>query len=143
MIGALAGAGVPVTVMAAPVIPGLNDHELPDLLAAAHAAGARSAAYQVVRLPFGVADLFETWLEEHLPEQKDKVLHRIRRMRGGRLTDARFGSRMRGEGIFAEEIEALFKLARHKAGFRGDEGIELSSAHFRRPGPAQGTLFPT
>ncbi|MBI4880061.1 MAG: PA0069 family radical SAM protein [Planctomycetes bacterium] len=141
-IAALAGAGVPVSVMAAPVIPGLNDHELPDLLAAARKAGARSAGYQVVRLPFGVADLFERWLEEHLPERRTKVLHRIRDMRGGRLTDARFGHRMRGEGVFANEIESLFLLARHKAGFREDGGIELSSAHFRRPGPAQGMLFP-
>jgi len=141
VIEALAAASVPVHVSVAPVIPGLNDHELPAILAAAKKAGATTASYQALRLPHGVADLFIGWLERHRPEQRDKVVNRIRSMRGGDLTDSRFGSRMRGVGIFAGEIEGLFKLARAKAGFDEQAAVELSAASFRRPGPRQGRLF--
>ena len=91
-----AAAGIPVGVMAAPVIPGLNDHELLDLLAAAAASGASFAAYVPVRLPGAVRPIFEDWLERHFPDHKEKVLNRICSMRGGRLNDPEFGSRMRG-----------------------------------------------
>lgn len=137
----LAGAGIPTTVAVAPVIPGLNDHELPEILAAARAAGARAAGYQALRLPEGVAGLFDEWLRRHRPLRRKRVLNRIRGMRGGRLTDGRFGHRMRGEGLVAEEIESLFRLARGRAGFVSGERIELSTRAFRRPGPAQGRLF--
>src|SRR5262249_38290111 len=86
----LAGAGVPVGVLTAPVIPGLTDHELPALLAAAAEAGARYAGYVLLRLPHGVADLFTAWLERHFPDRKERVLGRLRDMRGGRLNDSRF-----------------------------------------------------
>jgi DNA repair photolyase len=125
-------AGVPVGVMTAPIIPGLNDHELPSILEAAAQAGARFAGYTVVRLPYAVAPLFERWLEEHFPDRKEKVLGRIRHLRGGeRLNDPRFKSRMRGEGIFAEQIGALFHAGCKRAGM--SDRPPLSTASFRRP----------
>jgi DNA repair photolyase len=136
----LARAGVPVGVLVAPVIPGLTDHELPSIIAAASRAGAQCAGYVTVRLPHGVAPLFEQWLGEHFPDRKDKVLHRIRAIRGGKLNDPRFSSRMRGEGIFAEQIQSLFTLACRAAGIEG-RGPPLSTAAFRRPSAAQLPLF--
>ena len=136
----LAATGVPVAVNVAPVIPGLTDHEMPAILAAAAEAGATSAWFTVVRLPHGVAPLFEQWLTTHFPDCKEKVLNRIRSLRGGKLYRAEFGQRMRGEGIFAEQIEQMFDVARRKAGIKNDHR-ELSTAAFRRPGPAQLTLF--
>ena len=106
-IAALAAAGIPTGVMVAPVIPGLTEHEIPSILKAAAQAGARSAGYTIVRLPLGVAGLFDDWLGKHFPERKDKVLDRIRAMRGGRLNDARFGVRMSGEGNAAIMISQI------------------------------------
>ncbi len=134
----LSAAGIPVHVMMAPVIPGLTDHEMPTLLAAAARAGAGGADYVPLRLPGAVAPLFEAWLERHAPGHKDKVLGRIRDLRGGRLNDPRFGSRMRGEGIWAAQMNALWTLAHRKAGFRA-QSFALSAAAFRVPG-AQMTL---
>lgn len=128
----LSAAGIPVIAMTAPIIPGLNDHELPALLAAAARAGARTAAYTVLRLPWSVAPLFTEWLDRHAPGHKEKVLSRIRTMREGKLYDAKWGTRMKGEGVFAEQIKALFDLGYRKAGFRGDFP-ELSPAAFRVP----------
>jgi DNA repair photolyase len=139
-IEAAAKAGVPVGVLVAPVIPGLTDHEMPAILAAAAKAGARYAGYILLRLPLGVGPLFEQWLTQHYPEKKDKVLGRIRDMRGGKLNDARFGSRMRGEGPFAELIKDVFALACRKAGITG-RGPSLSTAAFRRPAGNQLLLF--
>jgi len=131
-IAALAAAGIPVSVMVAPVVPGLTDHEIPAILAAAAKAGARSAGFVPLRLPGAVAGLFEGWLAEHFPDRRQKVLSRIRELRSGRLNDPRFGSRMRGEGIFAEQIAALFHTAAHRHGLDG--GFPpLSTAAFRRP----------
>src|ERR1051326_7278552 len=90
-------ARVPVGVLLAPIIPGLNDHEIPSLLDAAMNAGAQYAAYVPLRLPFGVGKLFEDWLTCYFPDRKEKVLNQIRSLRGGRLNDPNFGSRMRGE----------------------------------------------
>ncbi|MFL6059394.1 MAG: PA0069 family radical SAM protein [Rubrobacteraceae bacterium] len=137
----LAAGGIPVGVMTAPVIPGLNDHELPNLLSAAAEAGATFAAYVPVRLPYAVAPLFEDWLARHFPERKDKVLNRIRSMRGGELNDASFGSRMRGEGLFAQHIAQLFSISCRRAGM-GEGGFpKLSTAAFRGGGGAQPDLF--
>jgi DNA repair photolyase len=136
----LRGAGVPVGVLVAPVIPGINDHEIPAILAAAAKAGARFAGYVVLRLPYGVADLFADWLERNFPDRKEKVLGRIRDLRGGRLKDSRFGRRMRGEGALAEQIKALFALGCRRAGIRG-RGPALSTAAFRQPGGTQRLLF--
>ncbi|ABG06045.1 Radical SAM [Rubrobacter xylanophilus DSM 9941] len=136
----LAEAGVPVGVMAAPVIPGLNDHELPRLLSAAAGAGAGFAACVPVRLPGAVAPLFEDWLSRHLPDRKEKVLNRIRSMRGGALNDPRFGSRMRGEGFYADHIARLFEISCRRAGIEPGCFPRLSTAAFRRA-EGQQTLF--
>jgi DNA repair photolyase len=139
-IEALTRAGVPTGVLVAPVIPGLTDHELPSIIAAAAQAGAQFAGYVLLRLPFGVKQLFEQWLTDHAPGRKAKALNRIRAIRGGRLNDPRFGSRMKGEGVFAQQIAALFTLACRKAGV-GTRGPTLSTAAFRRPPDGQLPLF--
>ena len=97
-IAELAAAGIPTGVMVAPIIPGLTEHEMPAILAAAARAGARQAGYTMVRLPLGVAELFQDWLGRHYPDRKDKVLGRIRGVREGKLNDVRFGVRMRARG---------------------------------------------
>lgn len=135
----LAGHGIPVGVMVAPVIPGLTDHELPAILAAAAEAGAGHASHIPLRLPHGVADIFQEWLELNFPDRKERVLNRVREMRGGKLNDARFGSRMRGEGKYAEQLRALFHVTRTRLGLAA-RGPELSTAAFRRP-TAQLGLF--
>ena len=139
-IRTLSEAGVPVRVLVAPVIPGLTDHEITSIITSAADAGARYAGYVVVRLPYAVKELFEGWLEEHFPDRKRKVLNRIREMRGGKLNDPNFGSRMKGEGVFADQIRSMFKLACRKAGIE-ESGPELSTAAFRRPDGAQLSLF--
>jgi DNA repair photolyase len=139
-IRALAEAGVPVGVLVAPVIPGLTDHEMPAILDAAARCGARFAGYVPLRLPYAVKDLFENWLCDHFPDRKEKILGRIRSLRGGRLNDPAFGSRLRGGGIFAEEIRALFTLGRRRSGLR-ERSIELSTKAFRRPGGSQLALW--
>lgn len=135
-VEALAHAGIPVGVLVAPVIPGLNDHEIASVLTAAKKAGAMWAGMQVLRLPLTVAPLFEDWLERCVPERKEKMLNRIRAMRGGKLNDSRFGARMRGQGVFAEQINQLFLVARRKVGLPED-GPELSTSAFRRPAGPQ------
>src|SRR6266568_7224941 len=115
-IETLAQAGIPVGVLLAPVIPGLTDHEIPSLVEAAAKAGARSAGYVMLRLPHAVAPLFEQWLAAHFPDRKDKVLNRLRAIRHGKLYESAFGERMRGEGIFADQIDSLFEVARRKYG---------------------------
>ena len=135
-ITALAQAGIPTGVLVAPVIPGLTDHEIPSIIAAAASAGAGFAAHTLLRLPYAVAPLFEEWLTRHMPQKKDKVLHRIRALRRGKLNNSDFGLRMRGEGIFADQIARLFEVACRKAGWSG-AGPGLSTAYFRRPGEAQ------
>jgi len=129
-IGQLRGAGIPTGVMVAPIIPGLTDHEVPRILDACVKAGAQFAAYTIVRLPWAVAPLFEHWLEEHFPERKEKVLARIRNLRGNRLNNSQWHMRMTGEGIFAEQIASLFKVSCHRAGI--GERPKLSSASFQR-----------
>ena len=136
----LSAAGIPAGVNVAPIIPGLTDHETPAILKAAAEAGATSAGYTIVRLPYAVAPLFEKWLDTHFPGRKEKVLNRLRTMHGGKLYDAQWGKRFGGEGIFAEQISQMFKVARRKAGIPGD-GAELSTAPFRRPGGAQLSLL--
>jgi DNA repair photolyase len=115
-IAALAAAGVPVSLLIGPVIPGLNDAEIPRILAAGAAAGAVSAAWVLLRLPKPVDALFTRWLEEHVPERRDRVLHRIQDTRAGRLSDVAFGRRKRGQGVYAEQIAALFAAAARKQG---------------------------
>ncbi len=135
-VAALAASGIPVGVIVAPVIPALNEHEIPSVLAAAKAAGAGWAGIEVLRLPLTVAPVFLEWLERHFPDRKDKVLGRIRAIRGGKLNDPRFGSRMRGEGIFADQISRIFHVACRRVGLPED-GPVLSTADFRRPEGSQ------
>jgi DNA repair photolyase len=134
-IEALSKAGVSVGVLTAPVIPALNDHEIPSLIAAGVSAGAQSAGYVTLRLPFGLGALFEDWLARHFPDRKEKVLNRVKALRGGRINDPNFGTRMRGEGIFADQIESLFAAACRKAGLDGRHP-ELSVSAFRVPASA-------
>ena len=131
-IEALARAGVPVGAMVAPVIPGLTDHELPSILQAVANAGATFAGYTPLRLPGAVAPLFEQWLIHHFPDRKDKILNRIRSIRGGRLNDPGFNTRMRGQGEFADGIANLFALGCRKAGIPG-QMPRTSIEHFRVP----------
>jgi DNA repair photolyase len=135
----LSEAGVPVGVLVAPVIPGLTDHEIPTILSAAQEAGARFAGHVLLRLPHGVADLFEKWLDRHFPEAKGRVLSRVRAVRGGRLNDPRFGIRMQGEGEIADMINQLFKLARRN--LRLDGRPNLSTTAFCRPDETALRLF--
>jgi len=139
-IRALSQMGIPTGVFVAPVIPGLTDHEIPAIVAAAADAGAKFAGYVTLRLPYAVAPLFEEWLTNHFPQKQEKVLNRIRALRGGKLNDPNFGSRMRGSGIFAEQIHDLFNVACRKAGIEGLR-TNLSAAAFRRPAGQQLTLF--
>jgi DNA repair photolyase len=134
-LATLARAGVPVSVMIGPVLPGLNDAEIPRILEAAARAGAQSASWVLLRLPKPVDELFERWLGEHFPEKHDRVLARIRDTRGGRLSDTRFGRRQRGQGEYAEQIAALFAAAAKKHGL--DRRLPpLDASSFRRPAKA-------
>ena len=114
----------------APVVPGLTDHEIVPILRQAAQAGAQFAHFIVLRLPYGVKDLFEAWLEAHVPDRKQKVLHRIRELRGGNLTTSAFGERMHGTGVWAETLAAMFHMARNQAGIPSTSP-QLSTAAFR------------
>jgi DNA repair photolyase len=130
-VAALRAAGIPVGIMVAPIIPGLTDHEVPRIVEACARAGAQFAGYTIVRLPWAIAPLFEHWLDEHFPEKKAKVLDRIRHIRGGaKLNDARWGTRIRGEGVFAEQIRSMFEVSCRRAGI--GTRPQLSASAFRR-----------
>jgi DNA repair photolyase len=139
----LSAAGVPVGVMVAPVIPALTDHEIERLLEAAAAAGARRAAFLLLRLPYEVASLFENWLRQHYPERADRVLNHVRDMHGGRLNDPRFGHRLRGEGAYAAMVGARFARACRRLGLNQEAAPKLDVLQFEPdPGaPRQGGLF--
>src|SRR5262252_2320814 len=139
-IEALAGARVPVASLVAPVIPGLTDHEMPSIIAAVAKAGALAASYVPLRLPYGVAPLFEEWLKQHRPLQKEKILNRIRDIRGGRLNDPNFVTRMQGSGAYAQHLSELFELSCRKAKLNSRRPV-LSAISFQRPGPTQLGLF--
>ncbi len=134
-VAELSRQGIPVRVLVAPVIPSLNDHEIPAILEAAAEAGARQAGYILLRLPHGVKALMDEWLLEHHPLRRERVLGRVREVRAGRLNDPDFGTRMRGTGKYAEQIRQLFEVSRRKAGLE-KEMPKLSTEHFRRPGRA-------
>lgn len=132
VIKKLSEANIPVGVLVAPVIPALTDHEMPQIIAQAAQHGAQSAGHVILRLPYAVKELFEHWLVAHFPDRKEKILNRIRDIRGGKLNDPRFGFRMAGEGPFARQIHDLFRLSCQKAGLNKSD-MELSTAHFRSP----------
>ena len=142
-IRGLSEAGVPVGVLAAPMIPGLNDSELEAILAASREAGAVSAGYVLLRLPLEIKDLFREWLERHYALKADRILALLRDMRGGRLYDPTFGKRMSGQGPHAELLRRRFEVAIRRHGL-GHRNIALDESLFRvppRPGD-QGRLFP-
>lgn len=128
----LAQAGIPAGVMTAPIIPGLNDSEIPAILDSAGKAGAMFAGYTLVRLPFSVKEIFTAWLDAHFPGRKDKILGRIEESQGRTLSHPDFGKRLRGEGVWADQVAALFKVAVRRAGIP-QKRAELSGAAFRRP----------
>jgi DNA repair photolyase len=135
-VATLASAGVPVAVMIGPVIPGLNDEEIPRILEAARKAGAEAASWVLLRLAPPLDAIFERWLDAHFPEKKSRVLNRIRDTRSGRLNDSTWGIRQRGRGAYADQIAQLFHAAARKHGF--DRPLpELRADAFRRP-PAPG-----
>jgi DNA repair photolyase len=133
-IRTLSDAGVPVGVLAAPVIPQLNDSDLEAILEAAAAHGARHAGWIMLRLPLEVAPLFRDWLDAHYPLRADHVMSVLRQLRGGRDYDARFGERMRGTGPFAELVEKRFALACRRLGLNRDR-TPLDTSRFRPPVP--------
>ena len=138
----LADAGVPVGVSVSPLIPFVNEPELERVLEAARDAGARSAFSIVLRLPWEVSPIFQRWLHEHLPERADRVMARVREMRGGRDNDARFGTRMTGQGLWAQLVRQRFAKACERLGL-ARERQPLDLTQFRAPAanPAQGSLF--
>jgi DNA repair photolyase len=131
-IETLARAGVPVGVSVSPLIPFINEPELERVLEAAASAGARSAFGIVLRLPWEVNPLFQQWLEQHFPERAARVMARVREMRGGRDYDARFGARMKGQGVWAQLLEQRLRKAAARFGMNG-ERIALDLTQFRRP----------
>jgi DNA repair photolyase len=132
LIRRLSAAGISTGVLMAPVIPFLNDQEMTELLQQARAAGALAAAYILLRLPHEVDELFTQWLETHLPDRAGRIMNRIRDCHGGKSYDSRFGTRMRGEGVFAELITRRFKQSVNRLGFPGLPGLECGL--FRPPG---------
>ena len=128
---ALHEAGVPVAVLAAPMIPGLNDAELERILGAAKAHGAASAGYVLLRLPLELRQLFEEWLAQHYPERAARVLALVRETRGGRIYDSRFGTRQTGTGQWAELLRSRFLLAIRRLGLdRREDHRRLTTEHF-------------
>ncbi|WP_336232595.1 PA0069 family radical SAM protein [Thalassospira sp. CH_XMU1458] len=128
----LSDAGIPVTVLCAPVIPGLNDTEIEKIVAACKDAGAQSIGHIVLRLPLEIADLFEEWLEAHYPDRKAKVMSLIRQMRDGQTYQSEFGTRMRGTGPIADLITKRFEAARKKHGLT-NRSLNLDCGGFKRP----------
>ncbi|HEX7004001.1 MAG TPA: PA0069 family radical SAM protein [Trueperaceae bacterium] len=137
----LSAAGIPVSVNIAPVIPALNDEEIPAILSAVADAGAKSAHFILIRLPGAVEGIFLDWLEAHFPDRKEKVLGRLRQARGGKLNEAAFGKRMRGEGPYAQSVRTMFHVNRKRHGL-SERSFLLSGEHFRVPGSSsQPSLF--
>lgn len=137
-IRTLAESGVPVHVMAAPMIPGLNDSELPEILTAAREAGAISASYIVLRLPQTVRPVFQEWLERTQPDRSERVLQRIRATREGRLNSSRFNERMLGSGPFANQLRQMFQIFQRRLGYQ--RLPHLDSTQFTPPQPRSGQL---
>ena len=141
-------AGIPVGVMVAPVIPWINDAELEAVLEAAREAGASSAGYVLLRLPYEVAPLFRDWLQAHHPQRAEHVMSTLRQLRGGKDYDGSFGKRMRGEGVYAQLLSRRFALARKRLGFNAsrEHWPWLDCSRFVPPLPPstpspQGELF--
>jgi DNA repair photolyase len=139
----LSETGIPCGVLVAPIIPMLTDRWLEAIIERASEAGARMAGYTVLRLPYELKDLVREWLELHFPERAEHVMSLVKQMRGGKENDARFGSRMRGEGEFAELIRQRFSIAARKHGLARNRDIALDCSLFTPPRVVspQGDLF--
>ena len=131
-IRTLAAAGIPTSVMVAPIIPALTDSEMESILEAAKAAGADGAGYVLLRLPLEIKDLFTEWLDAHAPGKAKRVLDLVRSVRDGRLNDPNFGSRQRGQGPYAELINQRFHLATRRLGFK-ERDWRFDTSLFKRP----------
>ncbi len=138
-IRALAEAGVPTTVLAAPVIPSLNDHELESILEAARTAGAREAGYVLLRLPHELDGLVDDWFTEHYPGRRNHVFSLLTEARGGKHYDSAYGTRMIGSGPYADLIRRRFVLAKARLGYPEDR-LRQSTELFRRPDAPVGQL---
>ncbi|MFO0866743.1 MAG: radical SAM protein [Gemmataceae bacterium] len=141
-ISELTAAGVPTHALCAPLIPGLTDSEVPSLLKAAKEAGAMSASYILLRLPWAVKPIFLDWIDRHMPEKRSRIESRIRNVRGGKLNVSELGKRMKGTGEIADQIERTFEVFAKRFGLDGDMP-PLDVSQFRRPTPTsgQGWLF--
>ena len=140
-IKALAAAGIPTGVIAAPMIPVLNDHELEHILAAARAAGAKYAGYILLRLPHELQTLFKEWLQQHYPERAQHILNRLQDCHGGKIYQSSFKTRMKGQGWYADMLAKRFKIAYRRLGFSAR--LQLDCSQFRPPAKdhAQPSLF--
>lgn len=136
----LSDLGIPVNVNIAPIIPGINDHEIPKLLETVSKAGARRATYIMVRLNGPLQPIFENWVRLHYPDRADKVLNQIADLHGGKMNDSRFKTRMKGEGNFAEQIRRLF-LIHHNMYFKKEASKPMDVSQFRRIRKGQIPLF--
>ena len=129
----LATAGIPVSVSVAPIIPFITDQDLEKIIAAAFEAGATSAGYTILRLPWEVNPLFQQWLDAHFPDRAERVMNRIRDMRGGKDYEASFGSRMKGEGLWAELIAQRFQKAIMRLDIQKSSRFKFDTSRFRKP----------
>ncbi len=136
----LAENRIPAGVNVAPVIPGMNDEEIPEILKLSSARGAAYAGFTLLRLPYSIKDLFIEWLEREFPDRKEKILNKIREMRGGKLNEPEFGKRFSGEGEQTEAIRNLFKLSCRRYGLNKKQ-IELTTGHFKQRANVQLEMF--
>lgn len=139
-IEALADADIPVGILVAPLIPGLNDEQIPKILESAADRGARYASYVLLRLPGAVEELFIDWVEDHFPNRKKRILGRLRELRDGKLNDVEFGRRMRGRGEWAKVFRQLFYNSLKDCGLHGSSPSH-STDHFRRLAGGQLSMF--
>jgi DNA repair photolyase len=136
----LSKAGIPVGVNVAPIIPGITDHEIPEILKTSKEAGAQSAGHIILRLPYKVKDLFQNWLDQHYPDRKEKVINRIKSMRDGNLTNSNFGERMKGKGEYYEQINQSFAIHSRRLGLN-KRSSRLTTEFFRKAHGDQLKLF--
>ncbi|MTI89143.1 MAG: PA0069 family radical SAM protein [Balneolaceae bacterium] len=139
-IRVLADAGIPVCVNVAPIIPGLTDHECVRILEEAAKAGATSAGYTILRLPYKVKDIFIDWLDQHLPDRKKKILNRLSDIRDGHLNGYKWGERMKGTGNFSKQIEQLFTVQTKRLGLNKKRRA-CTTKYFRRVHGSQLNIF--
>jgi DNA repair photolyase len=137
----MAANGIPTGVNIAPVIPGLNDLEIPNILKEASQIGADYAGHAMLRLPYAVKDLFIDWIVKEFPERSNKILNSIREIRGGKLNSSEWGIRFRGEGELADTIHNLFNISCRKYGLN-KRTFHLPTEHFIKAFPQQLELFP-